>query len=692
MKKKYSIVFQIIGASLAVAALLLFSPQSFSGTGTRVLNEAEAATCGVTYYGPTTFPAGCYECNNGWTGCISEDTYGGASGVNCWLVSSCTQPDYSCTVQSGTFTYPYTYPAVTIPSGTYDITTPTWSGTQTYGAPGLSQGAYVPVPGYRVPGYYSGSRQGGGCSWNVTILPPSLSWYGTANGSQLSRGEDYVFDLRAAWGVAMNAIEYVGNRWGDGNYYDFTSTPLNAAADKIISSDTPVGTSGVGSFDCSNGCLGSIQWSPSGREWAGSSVGTPPLTNLPRGTYSRDIYMRDTNGVWSSVFYNTFKIVPTCTVPTIGGSFTAPYSFSFEIPEGNYWGSNASVSYSQTYLKADATVKYPNDVIDTIKNSFNQPFGAGHYVGNLNNLGDNSLCRWDFTVTQAPSYTHYTIGSWSDCAGYNVYTGEGGTQTRTVTPYTNTTAPNESQPDSSQSCSVGSYTHYTVGSWSACTGYNTSTGQGGTQTRTVTSYTNTTGPSDSAPASSQSCSVSSYTHYNISSWSACGGYNTSTGQGGSQTRTVSSYTDTTGPSDSEPSSSQSCSMPPDFNFLSAPGSGTLSNVYSTFVTFIGGQQTALSVPVMIAIDPTFPSYPTPANLAFSVTNVSPGLPAGVSYAFTPNPVSPSGYSQGTSFVVTVPVTNAGLYTLTVEASGGGIVKQATVYLNVNVANPTFQEI
>ena len=185
--------------------------------------------------------------------------------------------------------------------------------------------------------------------------------------------------------------------------------------------------------------------------------------------------------------------------------------------------------------------------------------------------------------------------------------------------------------------------------------------------------------------SSQSCSVGTYTHYNISSWSSCTGYNTSTGQGGTQTRTVSSYTDTTSPDASVPSSSQSCSMPPDFNFIP-------NNSYSTFATFVGGQQSALSAPVTIAVSPVFANYPSPPNLTFAVTNVSPALPSGVLYTFTPNPLSSSQYSQGASFVINVPATNAVLYTLTVEASGGGIIKQATVYLIVNEVNPTFIEI
>ncbi|MBI2046027.1 MAG: hypothetical protein HYT28_01220, partial [Parcubacteria group bacterium] len=288
----------------------------------------------------------------------------------------------------------------------------------------------------------------GACPWSYTVTdppppPPTITWYGTPNGTVLTRGEDYSADLRA--NQAINGIQISGNVWGDGSDHSGVITPENPL--------------GVEDFDCSDGvCMGHVQWSGTGRNWGTS------FTGLPAGSYARYMYMRNTSGSWSGAFYNTFTITP-------------------------------------------------------------------------------------------PSYTHYSVGSWSACSGYNTETGQGGTQTRTVTSYTDSNAPNDSEPASSQSCSVPTYTHYNVTSWTACSGYNSDTGQGGTQTRTVTSYTNTTSPNDSAPASSQSCDA-----------------------------------------------------PPDFNFLSAPPpdgeSGTLGNTYSTFVTFVGGQQSALSQAVSIAVSPT----------------------------------------------------------------------------------------
>jgi hypothetical protein len=186
-----------------------------------------------------------------------------------------------------------------------------------------------------------------------------------------------------------------------------------------------------------------------------------------------------------------------------------------------------------------------------------------------------------------------------------------------------------------------------------------------------------------------------YTHYSVSSWGACSGYDSETGQDGTQTRSVTSFKNTTGPNDSPPASSQSCNAPSDFNFLSEPlsegESGTFGNTYSTFVTFIGAQQSAFSQPVTIAVSPVFANYPNPPDITFSVTNVSPALPSGVSYTFTPNPLTPSEYSDGAYFVANVPVTEPGLYVITVEASSGDIVKQATVNLNASAANPTFEE-
>lgn len=194
-----------------------------------------------------------------------------------------------------------------------------------------------------------------------------------------------------------------------------------------------------------------------------------------------------------------------------------------------------------------------------------------------------------------------------------------------------------------------------------------------------------------------------FTHYILSPW-VCAGYDPATGMGGMETRAIVSTTySSIGPNDPMPLLSRTCNLDPDFNFLSAPSPGessgtTLSNTYNTFATFIGGQQSAFSVPVHIAVSPRFASRPP--NLTFKVVNVSTSLPSGVpnnftsvpDTSFTPNPLLPTAYSTGTTFVIDVPRVEAGLYTLTVEASGGGLVKQAIVNLYVSVINPTFIEI
>lgn len=134
-------------------------------------------------------------------------------------------------------------------------------------------------------------------------------------------------------------------------------------------------------------------------------------------------------------------------------------------------------------------------------------------------------------------------------------------------------------------------------------------------------------------------------------------------------------------------------MPPDFNLiLDPPEQGILGNTYNSFVTFIGSQPSKLSSPVKIAVKQVFPKQSNLPDLTFSVKKITPSLPSGVQYIFNPTTLTPPNYSKGTTFTINVPYTKAGLYTLLLEVSGGGIVKQATVKLNVNVVNPTFLEI
>jgi len=251
--------------------------------------------------------------------------------------------------------------------------------------------------------------------------------------------------------------------------------------------------------------------------------------------------------------------------------------------------------------------------------------------------------------------------------------------------------------------SLTEYTHYWCGQvgqvcdgsgWGACTGYDPVTGEGGTQTRTVIPYTNSTGPSDSTPTSSQSCSVTLYTHWDTSAWGGCGGYDPATGQGGTQTRTVTSYTDPTCCDDSEPASSRTCDLPPDYDLYDVSGGNPndITNTFGIYVTFINDQQIKFSSTAQIGVSPVFSSHPSQPTVTFSVIGVSPALPAGTEYFFTPSGLTTNDYSLGTEFKVKVPRTDPGLYKITIQAEGGGIVKQGIVNLNVNVADPTFEEI
>lgn len=185
-----------------------------------------------------------------------------------------------------------------------------------------------------------------------------------------------------------------------------------------------------------------------------------------------------------------------------------------------------------------------------------------------------------------------------------------------------------------------------------------------------------------------------YTHWNVGAWNVCTGYNPETGQGGTQTRTVTSFTNETCCDDQEPASTRSCDLPADYDLYDVSGGNPndIANTFSVYVTFIGDQQVKFSSSAQIGVSPVFINHPNQPSVTFSVTDVSPALPAGTEYFFTPQVLTPSGYFSGTDFKVKVPKTSPGVYQIGVKAEGGGIVKQGTVFLNVNVVNPTFQEI
>jgi len=80
------------------------------------------------------------------------------------------------------------------------------------------------------------------------------------------------------------------------------------------------------------------------------------------------------------------------------------------------------------------------------------------------------------------------------------------------------------------------------------------------------------------------------------------------------------------------------------------------------------------------------------NVALSVESASPNL-TGATYHFSDTSLASSKYSKGSAFYVTVPsATPAGLYVITIKGRDGGLIRTATVNLNVESYNPDWREI
>ena len=454
---------------------------------------------------------------------------------------------------------------------------------------------------------------------------------------------------------------------------------------------------------------------------------------IASGSYPKAIFAghyTGTNGAGCSWDFTVVNENPIRrSVPAIGATFDEPYTLTMTIPPGHYSGFNSNEVLNGGNWEGDIGANW-NGFYGYI---YSRILPAGHYTGtngttgSLQQTGDE--CKWDFTVKKT-SYTAPTpvAEPVANCAmppigavyqapyaltmavpsgQYHGYNSVEGNWSGYIAGVVTQGFRSEEEYRGNYYTRIVPAGHYTGTNDAGCNWDftvvesnqlpidNTGAGTTGATNVNVGGGASQQGQG-TIDGGGSGASSQIFTHYKKGQWSVCTGYNISTGQGGTQTRTVSSYVDNIGPSDSQPPSSQSCTMPPDFNFLLSStgesGSVILGNVYSTFVTFIGGQQSALSVPVQITVSPSFASYINPPDLSFAVTNVSPALPSGVSYTFTPNPLSPSQYAQGTSFVANVPQVSPGVYIITAEASGGGIVKQATIKMNVNVVNPTFLEI
>jgi len=192
------------------------------------------------------------------------------------------------------------------------------------------------------------------------------------------------------------------------------------------------------------------------------------------------------------------------------------------------------------------------------------------------------------------------------------------------------------------------------------------------------------------PAPAPTC-----THYSASAWGACTGYDEDTGQGGTQTRTISSSTGGC-PGNSSPSTSKGCNIPFDFS-LAAPssnGEGQLivGDSYNIEAVFVGDQQLVRSSSANISVATQFINHPDLTDLDLSVESVSPEIIGDEEYFLSDATLSPAEYATGTLFSVDVPRTNPGLYVILVNIEGGGLVRTATVNLTVRIADPSFIEI
>ncbi|MDP3934684.1 MAG: CARDB domain-containing protein [Candidatus Giovannonibacteria bacterium] len=81
------------------------------------------------------------------------------------------------------------------------------------------------------------------------------------------------------------------------------------------------------------------------------------------------------------------------------------------------------------------------------------------------------------------------------------------------------------------------------------------------------------------------------------------------------------------------------------------------------------------------------------DIALLVQSVSPALPAGTTYNFSPQTLKQNQYSSGSDFGVTVPGdTTEGDYTIIVQGQSPGLTRTVEVILHVNSISPVFREI
>ncbi len=115
------------------------------------------------------------------------------------------------------------------------------------------------------------------------------------------------------------------------------------------------------------------------------------------------------------------------------------------------------------------------------------------------------------------------------------------------------------------------------------------------------------------------------------------------------------------------------------------------NIYATVLKEQAGDSSATAITAI-------PYNGFSSNISFPVASVtvSPSLPAGSTFSFSPSNLPQSQYSSVSQFLVHIGagLTASQLYTFTIQGIGGNpsLTRTNTVYLNVQVKNPGWIEI
>jgi len=178
----------------------------------------------------------------------------------------------------------------------------------------------------------------------------------------------------------------------------------------------------------------------------------------------------------------------------------------------------------------------------------------------------------------------------------------------------------------------------------------------------------------------------SWSSANITSCTASGDWHGSKPTSGSESTgnltSSKTYTLTCSGPGASASATVVVSVPaPDFNL-------NLSNdIYATLVLNQPGDSNTSTLTIT-----AFNGFDSTVNL--SVASVSPALPSATTYHFSPSNLNKNKYSSGSQFYVSIGagLSSSRVYTITLQAADGGLVRTANVLLNVQMRNPDWEEL